>query len=345
MRGRSRSEKAKYASKSPEQIRIIARDVRHRLGISKQYAPDLWAVLLKLEEQYPGFKLKSVPDSHFPHFEAKTNSKAFVLKIRESFETALKYYGDARARFTVAHELGHLFLSHPGNQPRVHADNRVDGSLANPELEKEANIFASEFLMPSDLVDLSMSADEISRRFQVSHDAAALRSSELKNGLKSQKQPATISSVLNEAALVKKEASVPKLQPLVFVSMAFTREMDRLYSEIFKPTIESLGLRPLRADEITSADSIFSDIRRAVDTCALVLAEISDFNPNVMHEIGLAQSIDKPTIIICRSGYGENQIPSNIRHIRRIMYPNDAGGGPILRRRLKELLAAMVPCL
>lgn len=341
MRGRPRSRKAKYVSKSPGQIRAIAREVRQRLGIDKQYAPELWSILRKLDQKYPGFKLKVVSDEHLPRIEAKANSKSFVLKVRESFDSALKYYGDARARFTIAHELGHLFLGHPGNQPRVHADSRFDGQSIDIELEREANIFASEFLMPSDLVTPSMSAGEISRRFQVSIDAAARRTFELQDSSKIREQPASVPAVSNQTALIKKEMRPSKLRPTVFVSMSYTQEMDRLYFEIFKPTIQSLCLTSLRADEIASVDSISADIRRTIDSCALVIAEISGFNANVMHEIGLAQSIDKPTIIICRSGYREDQIPSNIRHIRRIMYPNDAGGGPILRRQLEELLGSM----
>lgn len=345
MRGRPRSKKLKYTPKTAEQIRAVAREARQRLGIDKQHAPDLWAVLGKLPEKYPHFRLKIVPDAHLPHVEAKANSKAFVLKIRESFETALKYYGDHRARFTVAHELGHLLLDHPGSQPRVRSYHSTDRPPTDAVLEKEANIFASEFLMPTNLVDSSKSPDEISRLFQVSVEAAARRSSELKDNSKGRKRLVSLPALSNQTALVKKERPPPKPQPVVFVSMAYTQEMNRLYSEILKPTIETLGLISLRADEIASVDFISADIRRTVDLCALVIAEISDFNPNVMHEIGLAQSIDKPTIIICRSGYREDQIPSNIRHFRRIMYPNDAGGGPILRRYLRELLALMSTCL
>jgi hypothetical protein len=197
-------------------------------------------------------------------------------------------------------------------------------------------VFARE---ADNLLDPSKSADEISRQFQVSIDAAKRRRSDYKDGLKGRSSTPLSSS----REVVEKDAGLSASESLVFVSMEYSQEMDRLYSEIFKPTIKSLGLIPLRADEITSTDSIFSDIRRAVDACAVVIAEISGFNPNVMHEIGLAQSIDKPTIIVCRCGYDENQIPSNIRHLRRIMYPNDAGGGPILQRRLEELLSPMCP--
>jgi len=345
MRGKRVSKNLAYKSKTVDEIRNLARDLRKRLGIDTQYAPDLWLVLRRFGELYPGFKLKTVADSDFPHIEAKAYGRAFMMKLRESFETALKYYGDARARFTVAHELGHLLLGHPGNQPRIRADNKNNSQLIEPELEREANIFASEFLMPSDLVDPSMSADEISRLFKVSLDTALRRESEIRDKSKTQKPTAPIPANSSQGALAKKGHRTPEILPIVFVSMAYTYEMNRLYTEIFKPTIKSLGFTSLRADEIASAESVPADIRRAVESCTLVIAEISEFNPNVMHEIGLAQSIDKPTIIVCRSGYGEDQIPSNIRHIRRIMYPNDAGGGPILQRQLEEILGLLSKCL
>jgi hypothetical protein len=100
-----------------------------------------------------------------------------------------------------------------------------------------------------------------------------------------------------------------------------------------------------RADEISSADIITDDIKRLISECKLVIAEISGFNPNVMHEIGLAQSLDKPTILICKDSFRESQIPSNIRHIRRIMYRNDAGGGPALHRQLTQTLESIIGCL
>jgi hypothetical protein len=343
MSQKARLRKREYQPKSPAQVRAIALDLRRRLGVERQRAPDLWIVRSKFSQLYPAFKWKKVADSDLPYVEAKAYGDAFVLKIRESFETALKYYGDRRARFTVTHELGHLVLGHPGNQPRAAKDevNKAKNprlerqAKGDPQLEREANIFASEFLMPADLIDPSMTAVEISNQFQVSLDAAIRRCEELETVEK----PLGALPANRISSIPAKSRQNQNFKPLVFVAMAFNPVMDRLYSEICKPTIESVGLSCLRADEIPSVDAISLDIRRAIDECTLVVAEISDFNPNVMLEIGLAQSIDKPTILICRSGYREDQIPSNIRHIRRITYPNDAGGGPILRRNLEEILS------
>ncbi|MBX9778399.1 MAG: hypothetical protein K2Y71_28830 [Xanthobacteraceae bacterium] len=130
----------------------------------------------------------------------------------------------------------------------------------------------------------------------------------------------------------------------VFVSMAFSSEMTRLYLEILKPAIEALGLRCLRADEIPSVNPITTDIEHALNECAAVVAEISEFNPNVMHEIGLAQA-KKPIVIVCRLGYRDDEIPFNIRHVRRIMYSNDIAGGPDLRRQLQLRLLQLFPTL
>lgn len=331
---RRRPKRSHYIPKSHEQIKLIARDLRRRLGIDDKYAPDLAHLLNRLKELYPNFKLKIVNDSDLPRMEAKAYSAAFMLKIREGIMKALRSYGDSRSRFTVGHELGHLMLSHPGNQPRERPGEKV--SSENALLEHEANLFASEFLIPSNLFDPTLSTNEISRLFQVSTDAAARRRSETQT---TEVKLLTFSDARHTAIV-----PVSTRSRVVFVSMPYAPdEMKRLYSEILKPAVQAAGFDCVRSDEISSAESIPTDIRRAIDASLVVVAEITGFNPNVMHEIGLAQSIDKPTIIICKQGYRDDEIPSNIRHIRRIVYSNDVGGGPELRRQLEKTLAAIAP--
>ena len=258
MPSRRRLNASRYEPKSSEQIRQIACDLRQSLRTENQRAPDLWVLLRKLPTVYPHFKCKAVRDSDLPNIEAKAYGKACVLKIRESFLTALKYYGDGRARFTVAHEIGHIALGHPGNQPRAKADPEREVAT-EPLLEKEANQFAAEFLIPTDLVNPSMSADEISRRFQVSIDAAAHRKRQLENDA-SKRQQKTVPLVRRDQRSDSK-TSHPRTEARniqVFVSMAFTDAMNRLYVEICKPTIESVGLAWIRADEISSVLPISS---------------------------------------------------------------------------------------
>ena len=54
-----------------------------------------------------------------------------------------------RQRFTIAHEIGHYVLQH-GNAPRDSAQNF--GSRVNSPIERDANQFAAELLMPEEAV-------------------------------------------------------------------------------------------------------------------------------------------------------------------------------------------------
>lgn len=78
-----------------------------------------------------------------------------------------------RKRFTVAHELGHIFLGHPlvaGFHART-----TGGKL--PQTENEANVFASRFLAPACVLwGLNAhTAAEISRFCEISKEAAEIR--------------------------------------------------------------------------------------------------------------------------------------------------------------------------
>ena len=333
LREKRRHKKITYVPKSPKVIRAIARDLRARLGIDDKFAPDLAHILNRLTEVYPKFRYRVVEDGDLPDMEAKAYSKAFMLKVRQTVMNALRTYGDPRSRFTIAHELGHLLLGHPGNQPRARRGETIRS--AQDLLEHEANLFASEFLIPSHLYDPSLSAGDTSRLFQVSIDVATLRAPAYGRGVSNHNFSSHSRNFHTPKPDVGSETQRSMLA--AFVSMAFTPEMNRLYLEILKPTIESVGLTCTRGDEIPSINIVATDIERALDACTILVAEISTFNPNVMHEIGLAQRA-KPVILICRSGYRDDEIPFNIRHLRRLVYENDAAGGLELRRKLDTTL-------
>jgi hypothetical protein len=180
-------------------------------------------------------------------------------------------------------------------------------------------------------------AGEISSRFQVSLAAAYRRHQDLN-------RTSTRANSFNPSVFQTNNALLytPTGQRTAFVAMEFSVEMDRLYSEIIKPAIEESGFLCKRGDEIHDASFLAADIRKTIAKTDLLIAEISGSNPNVMHEIGLAQSLEKHIILICKDGYSDEEIPFNIRHIHRICYPNDAGGGPLLRRLLVQKLAQVL---
>ena len=84
--------------------------------------------------------------------------------------------GARRLRFTIAHEVGH-FLLHPG---RVTSERGGVTNQATARLEREADQFAAELLMPEHLVrqavlDDGADARRLADRFDVSAQAMSLR--------------------------------------------------------------------------------------------------------------------------------------------------------------------------
>jgi predicted transcriptional regulator len=115
---------------------------------------------------------------------------SLVERAREPFssEAALVPLGDGHAielrgtssarrqRFTIAHEIGH-FLLHPG---RAVAERGGATNRATASLEREANEFAAELLMPERLVrqaalEEGADARRLADRFDVSAQAMNLR--------------------------------------------------------------------------------------------------------------------------------------------------------------------------
>lgn len=78
--------------------------------------------------------------SGLAYVDSTTGLKHIYYNQRESFH---------RQRFTKAHELGHLVLEHTVFKDKFYDDFK--GDFDDP-FEKEANIFASEILIPSKAV-------------------------------------------------------------------------------------------------------------------------------------------------------------------------------------------------
>ncbi|UJX40881.1 ImmA/IrrE family metallo-endopeptidase [Desulfovibrio sp. JY] len=91
---------------------------------------------------------------------------------------------NGRDRFTVAHEIGHAHLHGPyyrgvirGKRKAIVLQRSQVPVYQNPE--KQADVYASELLMPSPLVAQMIRDDasliDLSRTFKVSHDAARVK--------------------------------------------------------------------------------------------------------------------------------------------------------------------------
>ena len=175
-------------------------------------------VLKKLPEAFPGVHVKIVGDSEVPGADAWVKSRPRRLFVKKSVLESLAR-GDAWARWTLAHEIAHLALGHTGRlfrmspgQPRVRAQS----------VEREASIFASEFLAPAHLAQ-SRTGEKIRKLFQISHEAASIRMVELKSTDKVSLAPAARGRVNIVDELAKHGYSEEEISALVVPKRTLAR--------------------------------------------------------------------------------------------------------------------------
>jgi hypothetical protein len=95
----------------------------------------------------------------------------------------------------------------------------------------------------------------------------------------------------------------------------------------------------VRADDIPHPGIIHSDIWDHIQRAAVIIADITEYNPNVFFELGVAATVkDKSRLIIIRQPSGGEEYPFDIRPFRCIHYKNDIGGTRKLAEDLKSSL-------
>jgi uncharacterized protein YutE (UPF0331/DUF86 family) len=104
---------------------------------------------------------------------------------------------------------------------------------------------------------------------------------------------------------------------LCFVIAPFGGRFDDVYRNLIGPVVIGQGLTPLRADEISNPGFIMEQIRTAIQQARICVADVTGSNPNVLYEIGLAHSGNKPLILIAERG---SKVPFDVAHERVIFY-------------------------
>lgn len=111
-------------------------------------------------------------------------------------------------------------------------------------------------------------------------------------------------------------------------------DLKNKYTDLIKESIESIdeNIEVTRADEVSTAGSISSDIFKRLILSDYVVADLTYPNPNVFYELGLRHVIRNKTILIKEKG--SNNSPFDISSLRYIEYENTASGLKKLRENL-----------
>lgn len=102
-----------------------------------------------------------------------------------------------------------------------------------------------------------------------------------------------------------------------FVLMPFKEPYNSYYAAIYKPALEAASYSVTRADDLYTPRPIMLDIQQSISEANLILCDMSERNPNVFYELGLAHALGKPAILVARK---EDDIPFDLRHVRIVIF-------------------------
>lgn len=129
----------------------------------------------------------------------------------------------------------------------------------------------------------------------------------------------------------KKEKS-----PDIFVIMPFSPELDDVYHLGIREVVESLNYSCKRVDEMEFTGDILDEIYNSIINSKIIVAEVSNPNPNVYYEVGYAHALNKPVILITKE---VSSTPFDLKMYNHIVYDNIVNLRKNLKRRLEVILS------
>jgi hypothetical protein len=118
------------------------------------------------------------------------------------------------------------------------------------------------------------------------------------------------------------------------------KKFKEILDYIIKPAVEEsgYGLEVIRADDIKQSGSIIKDILQSLLDAHVVIADLTNQNPNVFYELGVRHALRPRTILISEKS---EDIPFDLKDYRTIIYENSAKGVTNFRKKIIEFLNAI----
>lgn len=115
-------------------------------------------------------------------------------------------------------------------------------------------------------------------------------------------------------------------------------EWTGIFEHMIKPTVTGsrLGFDCERAKPLTSA--FIRDILEGLNRADVVIADLTDRNPNVCYELGIRHTLKKRTILIAQN---MDDVPSDLQSYWVVTYKKDLTGAEEFKKRVREILREM----
>jgi len=128
-------------------------------------------------------------------------------------------------------------------------------------------------------------------------------------------------------------------EDLCFVLMPFREPFYRIYSEHIKPTMEGLGFRVLKSDDLFTTNEIIEDIWEYINKAKIIIADVTGRNSNVFYELGIAHTVGKKVIILTQF---DNDVPFDLKYFRYFKYTDNEEGWKILKTSIKNTVETLL---
>ncbi|MFS9449459.1 hypothetical protein QM360_04475 [Streptococcus cristatus] len=113
-----------------------------------------------------------------------------------------------------------------------------------------------------------------------------------------------------------------------------TRERaDNVYRYLIAPVCEELGYRPVRVDHVNAVDNINETVINYLKTAPMVIADMTEHNPNAFYELGFRQARELPLVPIIKVG---ERLPFDVITTRTVFYDTDVAKIEDFKENLKS---------
>ena len=114
-----------------------------------------------------------------------------------------------------------------------------------------------------------------------------------------------------------------KKQKLCFVLMPFSNKRKEVYDKAIKPACKSAGFKSLRVDELEGVFNINKKIIEHIFASDAIIADLTDWKPNVFYEMGVAHAIDNKTVMLIQK---KDDLPFDVHSYSCIIYKQTENG-------------------
>jgi len=133
---------------------------------------------------------------------------------------------------------------------------------------------------------------------------------------------------------IQKEGTASESKPHVFVAMPFKKDTDDVFYYGIQQPVRAAGFICERIDRETLTSDILDQVKKKIETAALVIADLTGTNPNVYLEVGYAWGKGRPTLLLLKD---EQELRFDVRSQRCLKYERIKDLEDALNKELSEL--------